>query len=80
MDKYSIEYLNIVSGSNLWWELATLVTILALGHWLVGRASGFSAGTVGMSKCRRFRECFRVASGLQWREGRDRLASHWGTI
>jgi hypothetical protein len=44
MDKYSIEYLNIFPGSNLWWELATLVTILVLGHWLVGRASGFSAG------------------------------------
>lgn len=26
--------LNIVSGMDFWWELATLVTIMLLGHWL----------------------------------------------
>lgn len=26
--------LNLVSGMDFWWELATLVTIMLLGHWL----------------------------------------------
>lgn len=26
--------LNIVSGMDFWWELATLITIMLLGHWL----------------------------------------------
>ncbi len=26
--------LNVVSGMSFWWELATLITIMLLGHWL----------------------------------------------
>src|SRR5690606_31464224 len=26
--------LNLVEGMDFWWELATLVTIMLLGHWL----------------------------------------------
>lgn len=32
---YSIaSTLNLVSGMDFWWELATLITIMLLGHWL----------------------------------------------
>lgn len=35
---------NLISGMDFWWELATLVTIMLLGHWLemlsIAKASG----------------------------------------
>lgn len=30
----SLVTLNIINGMDFWWELATLVTIMLLGHWL----------------------------------------------
>lgn len=30
----SLVTLKLVSGMDFWWELATLVTIMLLGHWL----------------------------------------------
>ena len=39
--------LGLVSGMDFWWELATLVTIMLLGHWLEMRAVQSAQGALG---------------------------------
>jgi Cu2+-exporting ATPase len=38
--------LGVLSGEPLWWELATLVTIMALGHWIEMRAISQASGAL----------------------------------
>lgn len=39
--------LGLVNGMDFWWELATLVTIMLLGHWLEMRAVQSAQGALG---------------------------------
>ena len=41
---YSIAVVFIGEGETLFWELATLITIMLLGHWLEMRAVSGGAG------------------------------------
>jgi cation transport ATPase len=55
---YSVAVTLGLSGHPLWWELATLVTIMLLGHWIEMRSISQAEGalkelTVGGPPCRR---------------------------
>lgn len=39
--------LNLVAGMDFWWELATLVTIMLLGHWLEMASVASAQGALG---------------------------------
>jgi P-type Cu2+ transporter len=43
---WSVAVLLGVPGEGLWWELATLVTIMLLGHWIEMRAVGQASGAL----------------------------------
>ncbi len=44
---YSLAVTLGVEGMDLWWELATLVTIMLLGHWIEMRSISQASGALG---------------------------------